>query len=463
MTKLRLRAPRVAALALAAAVMSTSATGAAQSQDPKIEFEKYNLPNGLEVILHRDNSVPIVGVNIWYHVGSGNEAVGKSGFAHLFEHMLFQGSKNVGMDKHFEILKNIGATGVNGTTNTDRTNYFEVVPSHHLETALWLESDRMGYMLSTLTEESFRNQVEVVRNERRQNYDNRPYGKAWFELHYLLYPEGHPYRYLTIGKHEDLHNASLDDVKSFYKTWYVPANATLVVAGDFEPAKAKQLVAKWFGSFPKSAKPVARTIPMPAIRTVRKTIEDPFAKIPMLQYAWHTPAFFAKGDAELDFIGHVLSSRTGRLYRRLVLQEQLAVSVRAGQSSRGHSSLFSISVLIRAGADEKRIVAVIGEELDRLRTEPIKRKEFNRFVTSTESGVIWGLERLMTRADLLQRYNHYTGDPGFLSKDLDRARKTTPEAIRATAAKYLRNDNRVELMVRPAGASKTPKVSKKGN
>src|SRR6185312_6585768 len=212
-----------------------------------------------------DQSVPLVAVNVWYHVGSGDEVPGRSGFAHLFEHMMFQGSKNTGADAHFKILRQIGASNVNGTTNTDRTNYFEVVPSNQLETALWLESDRMGHLLDVLDKKELENQIDVVRNERRQSYDNRPYTRALFALYAALFPEGHPYRYLTIGKHEDLVAASVDDVKNFFRTWYVPANATLTITGDFELADAKKDVEKWFGSFPVSQKPAVVKIPTPVV------------------------------------------------------------------------------------------------------------------------------------------------------------------------------------------------------
>ena len=207
--------------------------------DPEIKFERYRLENGLEIILHQDKRVPLVAVNVWVHVGSGDEVPGRSGFAHLFEHMMFQGTKHTDEDAHFKILRRIGASSINGTTNSDRTNYFEVVPSHQLEVALWLESDRLGYMLPTLTEKSLDNQRAVVRNERRQSYDNRPYGKEWFAVLEALYAEDHPYRYGTIGRHEDLAQASLQDVKNFYMTWYVPANTTLAVAGDFEISQSE--------------------------------------------------------------------------------------------------------------------------------------------------------------------------------------------------------------------------------
>ncbi len=234
------------------------ASATERTPDPTLPHLQYRLANGLEIILHRDNSIPLVAVDLWYHVGARNETPGHSGFAHLFEHMLFQGAEHIGEDVHFEILRKIGGTSVNGSTNFDRTNYYEVVPSHQLETALWLESDRMGYFLPMLTDKSFRNQVDVVRNERRQNYDNQPYRSALFPLFEALYPPDHPQRHLVIGLHEHLTSANVDDVRNFYKTWYVPANATLVLAGDFDLDQARALIDKWFGGFPKVFVPPGR-------------------------------------------------------------------------------------------------------------------------------------------------------------------------------------------------------------
>ncbi|HUH04935.1 MAG TPA: pitrilysin family protein [Kofleriaceae bacterium] len=459
---------RSRSLRLAGAVLLTAALGASaaaqsaapKTSDPTIPFERYNLDNGLEVILHQDNTVPLVAVDVWYHVGSGDERPGKSGFAHLFEHMLFQDSVHVGEDKFFETLKSVGSSQVNGSTNSDRTNYFEVVPSHQVETALWLESDRMGYFLPTLTEASFKGQQEVVRNERRQNYDNRPYGRARFALHKMLYPEGHPYRYMTIGRHEDLEAASVDDVRQFYKTWYTPANATLVIAGDFETPAMKELVQKWFGSFPKSKRPVHRTVPMPEVAHQRQTVKDPFAKLRLLQYAWHTPAFFAAGDAELDIVSGVLLSGTGRLHRRLVIEEQLAVNVGGGQQSMGHSSIFQIAVVLKTGADMARAEAIIDEELQRIAKEPVTKREFDRVVAQTESGFVWGLQGLLSRAETLHRYNHYVGNPDYIKNDLDRLRTSSPAKVRDVAAKYLRKDRRVEILTVPDEGAKAEKGTK---
>ena len=422
---------------------------AAQPSDPKVVFERYTLPNGMEVILSPDKSVPLVAVSFWFHVGSGYEVYGKSGFAHLFEHMVFQGSKHVGDDKHFPILKKIGADP-NGSTNMDRTNYFEVVPSNELETALWLESDRMGYLLDKLTEKSLANQIDVVRNERRQRYDNVPYSKARFAVLAGLYPEGHPYRYMTIGKHEDLEAASLADVKNFFKTWYVPANATLTLTGDFDVPVAKKLIEKWFATYPKSTKPKVVAVPAPAIKSSETTVDDEFAKQRQIVFAWHTPAFFAEGDAELDVAANALTREgPGRLYKALVYDRPLAVGVGAFQSSAQFSSTFQISVNLRPEAKIEEVKQIVAAEVARLAKDPLSDKEIARVVAANEAGAIRGLESLLRRGEQLQSYNHYLGDPGKLTWDLDRYRTTTAEKIRATVAKYLLPDRMVTVITNP--------------
>ncbi|HEY5924916.1 MAG TPA: pitrilysin family protein [Kofleriaceae bacterium] len=454
--------PMLVAIALVAAATPAFA------DDPKIEFEKYKLPNGLEVILAPDTRVPLVAVNVWYHVGSGNEVKGRSGFAHLFEHMLFQGSKNTCLalepdpakknsmcDKHFEVLRKIGANEVNGTTNPDRTNYYEVVPSQNLETALWLESDRMSHLLAILDRTALDNQIDVVRNERRQNYDNVPYRKALFAMYEALFPEGHPYRYLTIGKHEDLTAASVDDVKNFFKTWYVPANATLAIVGDFDTAAAKQLIDKWFGTFPASQKPKSVKVPMPAQVAKTVSVDDSFAKLRQVTYAWLSPAFYADGDAELDIAANALTAEgRGRLYKTLVYDKQLAQSVRAGQDSSGFSSIFSITVTLRSGANLDEVTKLVMEEVARVSKENLSDKEIQRFVAQTEAQVIYGLESLNGRANDLQAYNHYLGDPNRITWDLDRYRKTTADKIRATFAKFVVPTKAVTIITNPAGGAK---------
>jgi predicted Zn-dependent peptidase len=419
--------------------------------DPKVPFEKLTLDNGLEVILIQDNRTPVVFVSVWYHVGSGDETVGKSGFAHLFEHMMFQGTKNTGEDKHFEILKSIGVSNVNGTTNTDRTNYFEQVPSNQLETALWLESERMGYLLPEVTDKSLANQIDVVRNERRQSYDNRPYGLAGLAMIEALYPAGHPYKYSVIGRHEDLAAASATDVKNFFKKWYVPANATLTIAGDFDPAQAKALVTKWFGGFPKATKPAHVSVPMPTITSKRWVVEDKLAKLRKVHYAWHSPAMFAPGDAELGILASALGSSTGRLYRALVVDRSLARRVSVSQGSAQLSSTFEIEVELNPDADLAEVEKIIDAEVERVTKEPISERELTRVVTQLEASFVWGLEPVSRRAEVLQRYNHYLGNPDSITVDLDRYRKTTTAKVQETAAAFLKKTNRLVMIVMPAG------------
>jgi zinc protease len=417
-------------------------TQAGSESEIGIQYERYLLDNGLEVILHRDPTAPLVAVNIWYHVGSGDETPGKSGFAHLFEHMMFQGAKHIGEDVHFDLLREIGGTGVNGTTNGDRTNYFETVPRHELETALWLESDRMGYMLDLLNEKSLANQIDVVRNERRQRYDNVPYGLERFAIASALYPEGHPYRYLTIGRHEDLENASLEDVHAFFKKWYVPSNATLTLAGDFEIDEAKALIDKWFGTFPKLPKPEHVVVKAPPLqKTVRTELRDPFARLERMHFVWHSPAALAAGDLELAAVGSALGSEGwGRLTKRLVDDEKIAQNVYVGQAGSGFSGIFSVVVTLTSGDEAKKraqAAKAIDEELTRFIAEGPSKAELARHVIGLESSFVWGLEEIDNRANQLQFFNHYTGDPGYAQRYVERLRALTPAAVQAAAAEYL--------------------------
>lgn len=435
-------------LLLAAMAAPSSATAAEPGVE--IQYERYVLPNGLEVILHRDPTVPIVATNVWYHVGSGDETPGKSGFAHLFEHMMFQGAKHIGNDVHFKILQEIGGTGINGTTNPDRTNYFETVPSHQLETALWLESDRMGYMLDLLDEKSLANQRDVVRNERRQRYDNVPYGRERFVVAEALYPEGHPYRYLTIGRHEDLEAASVEDVSNFFKKWYVPSNATLAIAGDFQPEQAKELVNKWFGGFPQIAKPGHTQVPAPQLtQTVRKEIDDAFAPLYRIHYAWHSPPMLGGGDIELDVLASVLGSNGwGRLYKALVLEEKSAQSVSVYQGGQMHSGVFHVIIDLKPGQDPIRAEQVLRRELERVLREPLTDAEMKRVVLGIESDLVWSLEDLMGRVERLQYFNHYARDPGYTNTFLARLRAVTPQRVREVANQWLVKPH-AEILTKP--------------
>lgn len=436
-------------LPLAMALVAATPASAADS-GVDIQYERYVLPNGLEVILHRDPSVPLVVTDVWYHVGSGDETPGKSGFAHLFEHMMFQGAKHIGNDVHFKVLQEIGGTGINGTTNTDRTNYFETVPSHQIETALWLESDRMGYLLDLLDEKSLANQRDVVRNERRQRYDNVPYGRERFAVAEALYPEGHPYRYLTIGRHEDLEAAGVTDVQAFFRKWYVPSNATLTIAGDFQPEQAKQLVQKWFGAFPTLPKPAHAQVPTPQLQqTVRREIEDPFARLYRIHYAWHSPPMLGGGDIELEVLADVLASNGwGRLYKALVLEDKSAQNVMAYQGGAGHSGTFHVIVDLKPGQDSIKAELTLRRELEKILREPITDAEIRRVVVGTEAGFVWGLEDVMGRAERLQYFNHYARDPGYANTYLQRLRAVTPARVREVANQWLVKPH-AEILTKP--------------
>ncbi|MHB8875851.1 MAG: M16 family metallopeptidase [Myxococcaceae bacterium] len=414
-----------------AALLAAFAAGAALAEPPaagpalSIPFERYQLDNGLEVILHQDARLPLVAVNLWYHVGAINEVPGRSGFAHLFEHMLFQGSKNVGDDQHFKILEDIGASDLNGTTDFDRTNYFETVPRNQLETALWLESDRMGFLLDTLTQKKLDTQIDVVKNERRQSVETAPYGLAEEKLWQALFPAPHPYHGVVIGSMEDLSAASLDDVKGFFRSWYAPSNATLVLAGDFDKASAKKLVERYFGSLPKTPKPSPAAVAKVALANeVVIRHEEKVASLPKVFMGWLSPAVFQPGDAEGDVLQGVLSQgKSSRLYKRLVFDKQLAQSVTAAQQNLGAQSIFSIEIVARPGVSSDKLVQEVDAVLDEVRAGKVKPEEIARAKNRIETYLVKGLQRLGGfggKADQLQRYNHYLGDPNFLARDVER-------------------------------------------
>ena len=425
---------------------------------PRVRETNYRLANGMRVILHEDHSAPLVAVDVWYDVGSGDEVPGRSGFAHLFEHMMFQGSRHTGEDQHFNILRKAGASNVNGTTNTDRTNYFEVVPAHQLETALWLESDRMAWLPDLISQKSLDNQREVVRNERRQRYDNVPYGKERFALQQLLYGEEHPYRYLTIGRHEDLEQARLSDVQAFFSKWYAPSNATLCIAGDVEEATARRLVEKWFAPFPRMTRPPhSQHAPTPLAGPVRQEVRDPFARLRRVHFAWHSPANLAMGDAELDILAHVLGAAgTGRLDRILVQEKQWAQAVTVTQAGARLSSVFHVIVDLRPEAVVADVEQVVLAEVERARTEPIAAAELRRAVVAIESGFVWGLESLIARADTLQMYAQLLDKPDSFAADLQRFRDATAETILRQARLTLLATGRAEVVTLPDGTAGAP-------
>ena len=434
------------------------------SDTPDIKYDAYALPNGLRVILSEDHRLPLVAVNLWYHVGPANEEPGRTGFAHLFEHMMFQGSKHVPGDQHFKLLEGAGASDVNGTTGFDRTNYFETLPANQLELALWLESDRMGYLLEQVTAESLANQQDVVRNERRQSVENQPYGIVDEAGIQALFPKGHPYHANLIGSHEDIQAAKLEDVRNFFKQYYAPNNASLAIVGDFDPAKIKPLVEKYFGTLkrgPEVKKPSVATPPVSSERriTVTDTVE-----LPKVSMGWLTPPIFEAGDADADMAANILGGgRSGRLYKALVYDQQIAQSVTVQQNSLTLGSIFSIEVIARPGKTPEQIESAINAELEKFRTSGPDQSEIDRARNTIETGIVDGLQRLGGFggvADRLNTYEHYLGDPGYLAKDLARYRQTTADSVKSFAAKYLPTSARVVVYGIPGEKKLPPEVPK---
>jgi len=430
-------------------------TPATQSPTPlQVPYQQFKLANGLNVILHRDTSIPVVAVNMWYYVGSANEKPGRTGFAHLFEHLMFEGSKHV-PEGQFDILLEGAGGDNNGSTANDRTNYVIDVPSNALELALFLESDRMGYLLDTMTPQRVDGQRDVVKNERRQSYENRPYGMASIEIDKMLWPPTHPYSWPTIGSMEDLTAASHSDVVEFFKKYYAPNNASLVIAGDIDFDRTRALVEKWFGEIPRGAvvEPIA---PPAAILTSvqKKTLTDKVT-LPRLYLAWLTPRIYAPGDAALDVTSSVLAGgKNSRLYKRLVYDLQMAQDVSAFQQSGALGSQFQIVATAREGYSAADLQKVIDEELDRLRKEGPQPREVQRAINQMEASFYRRMERIGSfggKADQLNAYMFAGGGPDYFAEDLARYTSLSPSDIQSAAVQWLPADRRVELVVVPEG------------
>jgi zinc protease len=443
------------------------------SSIPKLEYEKYRLANGLEVIMLEDHRLPMVAVNIWYHVGPANERPGLTGFAHLFEHMMFEGSKYVGEKAHFQYLEAAGASEINGTTDFDRTNYFETLPSNQLELALWLESDRMGFLLDQLDEKKLKNQRDVVRNERRQSVEGSPYGLVQEELFHQLYPKNHPYYASVIGSHADIESARLSDVRDFFRLYYAPNNASLAIVGDIDKTKVKALVETYFGPIP-SGPPVPKVeVATPPITSERRAVVTDQVELPRLYLAWITDPILSQGDAECDLLAKILGGgKSSRLYKKLVYEKRIAQDVSAYQYSLALGSLFSIECTAKPGVKLEELEKAIDEELVSFRAQGPTDVELEGARNTIESSVIRGLETLGGFggvADRLNQYNHYLGDPGYLDKDLGRYSKANAESLRQKADSVLKSQARVVVYgvpgnkvindaSEPAPPSKSPTV-----
>jgi zinc protease len=428
-------------------------------QVPELKFQKYKLDNGLEVILSEDHRLPLVAVNLWYHVGALNETAGRTGFAHLFEHMMFEGSKHVPGSSHAKYLESAGTSDFNGTTSFDRTNYYETLPSNQLELALWLESDRMGYLPDKLDQANLSNQQDVVRNERRQSDENAPYGIVQEAVYHQLFPKDHPYYPMVIGSHADIQAAKLEDVRNFFKLYYAPNNASLVIVGDFEPAKARQLVEEYFGPL-KSGSEIPRVkVVTPPITAERKKVVEDNVQLPRVYLAWLTSPIYKPGDAEADIAANTLGGgKSSRLYKKLVYEKQLALDVEAYQQSMSLNSVFQIQATARPGVKPEDLEKAMNEEIEAFRTSGPTREELERARNGIETRAISGLEILNGVADLLNSYNHYLGTPDFLAGDFARYESATRESVIAFAKEQLGSNQRVVVYGVPGKQDLGPEV-----
>ena len=427
-----------AALALAAsAVLAGNSASAVKL--PDVRFDTFTLPNGLQVILHEDHSTPIVAFDIWYHVGSKNERARRTGFAHLFEHMMFQGSQH-NEAEYFGPIQEVGGI-LNGSTNTDRTNYWEVMPANYLERGLMVEADRMGWLLPSMTQEKLANQQEVVRNERRQSSENQPYGVFWLNLNEMMYPPEHPYGHSVIGSHEDLEAATLDDVKEFFRTYYTPSNATLCIGGDFNPQQARALVEKYFSAIP-AGRPVQKMDQwVPEWATDRRTTMEDRVQLPRVYMIWHSPAYFAPGEAELSLLGRILAEgKDSRLYKRLVYTDQIAQDAIANQWQQEIAGLFAMWATAKPGHTADQLESALNEEIARVIDKGVTAAELSRAKASFESEFINGWARVGAwggKVDKLNEYNHYVGRPDYLKEDFARTMDVSVADINAAARKWL--------------------------
>ena len=423
------------------------------SSSINVPYTQLTLKNGLNVILHEDHSLPLISVNIWYHVGSSSEKSGRTGFAHLFEHILFEKSTNVPEGKFIQWIESRGGR-FNGSTTQDRTNYFEDIPSNSLELALFLESDRMGFMLDVVTPELVDGQREVVKNERRQRYENQPYGRLRLALPSLLYDKNHPYSWPVIGSMDDLNAASDNDFINFYNDFYAPSNASMVIAGDFNTKETIKLIEHWFSDVPSGKKAPKISHPKPSLSIDKRVYFEDKINLPLIHISWLTPPFFDEGDAELDILANILGGgKNSRLYKRLVYEEQIVQNISVYQSSQKLSSTFNIQAFIKPGVSLDEVEIKIYEEINKLFNENPSEREVQRGINQFEAYFIRSMEMntgSSGKADALNRYYFYTGEPNYFNQDLNRYLQIKPEDISFVAKKYL-SQNKVTISIVPEG------------
>jgi len=447
--------PRIAAVTVVLfGLLSVGPPVALSAQSLRVPYTTFTLPNGLQVIVHEDHSVPVVAVNTWYHVGSGDERPGRTGFAHLFEHIMFMGSQHVPTGEFDKLLEAAGADN-NGSTTEDRTNYYEDGPANALALMLYLDSDRLGFLLPEITADKVDIQRGVVQNERRQSYENRPYGLAEENILERLYPAGHPYHWPVIGSMADLQAATLEDVRHFFQSYYTPNNSTIAIAGDITPREARALVERYYRDIPRG--PVVTRTPPPPVALaadVYGTLEDR-VQLPRLYNAWHTVKAFAAGDAALDVVANVLASgRSSRLYRRLVYELQIATDVVAFQDGSRIDGKFELWATARPGHDLGELQKVIDVELAKLADSGPTARELERAQNGFEAQFLSRMERVGGfggKADQLNFYNYFLGAPDGFQRDLDRYRRLSLADVQRATRTYLTGAHRVVLSVVPQG------------
>lgn len=413
-----------------------------------IPYERFKLSNGLEVILYQNNFIPFIAVNLWYRVGSANEVKGKTGLAHLFEHMMFQGSKHIAKEMHFKYIQEAGGN-LNASTSFDRTNYFEKLPANDLELALWLESDRMGYFIDSLNQTKLDNQKSVVLNERLERYDNQPYGLAWEKMISNIYPEGHPYSWPTIGYSDDIKGYTLDDVQNFFSTNYSPSNATLVIAGNSEINKTKNLVEKYFGDIRTNGNPASLNSKSSKLNEAKFITHKDQVNLERIYISWNSVNAFENDDASLDILSDLLTgSKNARLTRKLVYEMEIVQDVNSMQFSGKYGGHFMIVATAKPGKSLNEIKKIIFDEINLILTGNITEQELQRSKNGITSNFIYSLQNIDTIADLLNLYNFYLDEPNSFNFDLSRYMKIKASDIVYAADKYL-NSNFVELRIIP--------------
>ena len=443
--------PRPLQCSIALIALTAGAMAASAQSVPKLQYEKLTLDNGLELVLHEDHSTPIVVVNTWYKVGSGDEKPGRTGFAHLFEHIMFMGSEHVPTGKFDQWLEAAGANN-NGSTTEDRTNYYESAPSNALPLALWLDADRMGHLLPVMDQAKLDLQRDVVKNERRQRVDNVPYGRADEVIGEALFPANHPYHWPVIGSMTDLSAASLEDVKQFFRTYYAPNNATIVIAGDFNRDSAVTWVKRYFGGIPRGPQMPPRPV-VPQFTVPRDTflvLEDKVT-LPRLYEAWHGGRMFAPDDAPLDVLADVMAGdKNSRLYKRLVFDMQVAQDVVAFNNSTKLDGFFEIRVTPKAGQTPTRMRELVQEEIDKVVRDGVTSRELARSLNSRRASFLDRIASVLGKSDRLAEYNYFAGTPDYVQEDAARYDRVTAADVQRVAAKYL-TQPKVVLTVVPEG------------